>query len=256
MKTRDISGCVRRVLRAAGAVAAAWVALGLGGGAAVARADAAADLARVALEATGGPAAHEALSSFRAMGVTRVGDKEVTFILFAARPNRVRVESLGERGTLTRGFDGVSAPWRLTGAGAKPERMARAEERVFVREAEFDQPFFNFVGRGWSLDHGGEAKGADGKTYVRLLATSRRAETEWWYVDMDTLFITRRDKEGGKVRTFYSDYRAVAGVMLPGRIRVESGGRVLSDTTITDYAPNPPLPADFFAPPAPDWPRW
>lgn len=257
MKSSAFAGRAIRGARAVAAACIVWGALGLGGTATVARADTASDLARVALEAAGGAKAHAALESFRAMGVTRVGEKEVSFILFAARPNRIRVETLGERGTLVRGFDGKHAPWRIpAGAAAKPERLARIEERVFVREADFDQPFFNYAERGWSLDFGGEIMAPDGKKFVRLLATSRRAETEWWYLDADTLLLVRRDKENGQVRTFYSGHRAVAGVMLPTRIRVESGGRVLNETTITDYTDNPPLPADFFAPPAADWPKW
>ena len=63
---------------------------------------------------------------------------------------------------------------------------------------------------------------------------------------------------GGKtvrLETYYSDFKKVAGVRLPRRIRTLADGRLLHETRIKDYDANPNLPADFFTPPVRDWPR-
>ncbi|MEN9841681.1 MAG: hypothetical protein RL376_1481 [Verrucomicrobiota bacterium] len=239
----------------------AWALAGLGWVATLARADLAADLARIATEAAGGSQAQAALASWRAVGVTRIGDQEVPFILYAARPRSVRIETLGETGSLVRAFDGVHAPWKKTDARRPPERLGREEERLFVQEAEFDSPLFNYEQRRISLDYAGEAV-LGGVTYQSLLATLNFTEVTTLYLDDATHRLTRREarrRVGGrevKMVTFYEDFRTVAGVLLPHRIRVEVEGRVLHESVIKNYDANPTLPEDFFAPPDKDWPKY
>ncbi len=229
-------------------------------GAARLGADFAVDLARVSIEAAGGVPAHEALRGLRAVGVTRVGEREAGFILHAERPNRLRVESVGERGSLVRGFDGVHAPWRLDDPAQGPRRLARGEEQDFLFDAEFDSPLFDHARRGISLDHAGSEL-IDGRRHQKLLATSRRGELFMLFIDEETHLLTRRAQakriRGREtvVETCYEDFRPVAGVLLPHVIRTVVEGRVLTEARIESIEANPELPADLFAPPAPEWPR-
>lgn len=238
------------------------VLLALLGGAGVARlaADFAADLARVGVEAAGGAAAHEALRGIRATGVTRVGEREAGFVLHAERPNRLRVESVGEKGSLVRGCDGVHAPWRLDDPARGPRRLGPAEERDFLLDAEFDSPLFAPERRGVSLDHAG-SEVVEGRRHHKLLAMLRRGELVLLYLDEETNLLTLRaqtKRVRGRevvVETHYEDFRPVAGVLLPHVIRTMVEGRVITEARIEKIEPNPELPADLFAPPAPEWPR-
>lgn len=220
------------------------------------RADLAADVARIAVEMAGGEAAHEELRALRATGFTRVGGVEVPFILYTARPDRVRIETVGERGSLVRAYDGVRAPWKKTDALAGPQRLGAAEQRQFIREAEFDGPLYQAVKRGVSLDYAGR-EAVDGVWMHRLLATMRGGELATLHVDAETYLLARREVRSGRgvVVLHYGDYRPVAGVLLPWRVRAVAGGRVLHETVIEDYVANPELPEGFFSPPAVDWPR-
>lgn len=224
-----------------------------------ARADLAADLARIALEAAGGEAAHEKLRSLRATGVTRVGGAEVPFILHTARPRSVRIETVGETGSLVRAYDGEHAPWRKDDPLQPPRRLGREEERAFIREADFDLPFFQYRRRGISLDYAGEVE-VDGVVYQRLLATLPRLELAVLWLHPETNLLVRRQiaqRAGSRevmIDTHYSDFIEVEGVRLPTRIRTEAQGRVLHEIVISGYDANPELPEDFFKPPAPDWP--
>lgn len=225
-------------------------------------ADLAADLARISVEAAGGAKAHAALRSFRAVGVTKVGDQELSFILHAERPNRLRIETLGDAGTLVRGFDGVHAPWRRSGLFDAPQRLAAGEERGFARDAEFEQPLHDWERRGLSLDYAGEAN-LEGRTCRKLLVVARDSRMTTLYLDDETRLVVRRDEtrrlKGGReivIETHYGDYQETAGVLLPRRLRVVVDGKTANETRIETINANPDLPAGFFAPPAPDWPKW
>jgi len=221
--------------------------------------DFATDLARVSIEAAGGQAAHAALRGLRATGVTRVGEVEVRFVLHAERPNRLHIETLGEKGSLVRAFDGERAPWLQAGAKASLRRLEAADEGDFIREADFDSLLYDHQRRNISLDYAGEAK-IDGRPMQKLLATVNFSETVTLFIDEETHLLARREsirKVHGKdlrVRTDFSDYQSCRGVLFPRRIRTSIGERVLSDTSITGLEANPRLPPGFFAPPKADWP--
>jgi len=222
-------------------------------------ADLADDIAQVSVEATGGTQAHSALNSFRAQGVTRVGETEVEFILYAARPRGVRIETLGEKTSLVRAYDGVHAPWKIDNPARPPRRLGRQEERDFILEADFDQPLFDYKARKISLDYGGECL-VEGRSCLKLLATVHFTDVMTLYIDCASHLLVRRDREEqreGKtvvLETHYSDFKKIAGVRLPRRIRTLADGRLLHETQIKDYEANPDLPADFFSPPNSAWP--
>jgi hypothetical protein len=219
------------------------------------------DVARVQLEAAGGQEAHAALRSLRATGVTRISGQELPFILYAARPRSVRIETIGATGTLVRAFDGVHAPWQKRELVGAPTRFARGTEDDFTAEAEFDSLFYDRKARGIELEEAGSAE-VDGRPCLRLLATVRLTEAYTLYLDEETMMVVRRDQrksQAGRtvvVETYYSEFRPVAGVMLPFRIRVQVGGKIASETEISEMIANPETPPDFFSPPVAGWPRW
>lgn len=244
-----------RTVRAWGVAAAL-----LGGLALPVAADLAVDLARISVEAAGGVQAHRELRAFKVDGTTRIEDHEVIFILYAARPRSVRIETLGESGSLVRAFDGVRAPWAKDGLTEPPRRLGAAEEQEFMLEADFDSPLFDSQARNISLDYAGQVT-VDGRVYHTLLATMRFTDVSTLYLDEQTSLLTRRDVKrrlGGKVvtvETHYGDHRPVAGVLMPHHIRTVVQGRVMNETVLREYVPNPLLAPEFFAPPVAGWPR-
>lgn len=232
----------------------------LSAGAARLAADLAADLARIGVEAAGGAKAHEALRSFRAVGVTRVGDQEVSFILHAERPNHLRIETVGDKANLVRSFDGVHAPWKRVGLLTPPQRLGPADERDFIAEADYEQPLYNWERRDVSLDFAGEAT-TDGRPCQKLLAVFNHTQVATLYIDDDTHLVIRRDdvkrvkNREIVIETHYGDFRNTAGVLLPRSLRTIVDGRLLNETRIEAINANPELPVGFFSPPAPDWPK-
>lgn len=235
-----------------------WLGAALGTVAAAGLAD---DLARVHLEAMGGREAQAALHSLNATGVTRINGQDLPFVLYAARPRSLRIETLGETGMLVRGFDGVHAPWQRRTLFGPPDRLAPGTAEDFVAEAEFDNLLYDAEPRGIVLEDAGAAE-VDGRRCLRVLATVRLTEAYTLYLDETTMLVVRRDqrkRQRGKtvvVETYYSDYRPVAGVMMPFLIRQQIAGRVLTETQVKEITPNPAIPMRFFSPPTAEWPRW
>jgi hypothetical protein len=224
------------------------------------RADYAADLARVNVEASGGLKAMLALRSFRAEGITRVEGRDVPFVLHAARPNKLHVVTGSGENKLIRAVDGLHAPWKKQGARARPSRLEAGEEREFLQDADYDSVFFLLGKEGISLDYAGEER-REGRVFHKLLATVRHQFQSNLYLDGETNLLVRREEVrriGGRVAvltTVFSDYQVVGGVMTAMRITTTVDGRELSDTRITAVDPNPGLALDFFTPPVADWPK-
>src|SRR5687768_4479610 len=101
-------------------------------------ADRAADLARIHVEAIGGKERIAALKAIRMTGHVVAGGKEVRFTMIAARPNRVRLETVNDGRTLVQGTDGVEPAWEFdTGTWPPKYRtMAAGVAKTFVADSE------------------------------------------------------------------------------------------------------------------------
>ncbi|MBT5904153.1 MAG: hypothetical protein HOH58_18800, partial [Opitutaceae bacterium] len=128
----------------------------------------------------------------------------------------------------------------------------------FKVESAFDTPLFRPAERGFLLEYAGEDE-VDGRPAVKILATRDLIDQSTLYLSADTYFIlrqdrTRRQDDGPalRVQTFYSDFRPVLGVIMPHRIAVKEGERIVSDVVLNWMEPNPPLDeSDFRMPGAP-----
>jgi hypothetical protein len=221
------------------------------------RADTAADLARIHLEAIGGKARIAALKSMRATGNVVVGGSQVRFAMTAARPNKVRVETDNGGRTLVQGTDGVEPPWEFDTGSWPPKYRSMADNvaRVFAADAEFDDPLVAAASRGYSFDYAGEFD-AEGRKLLRILVTRKLTDTFSVFLDPNTFFIVMRAEQrttvaGRKIHvvTHFDDFRPVDGVLLPHRITVVTDGRLTQQTRIDRIEANPELKEGVFSRP-------
>ena len=228
---------------------------GVTGLAAVPKADFAQDLARIHTEATGGRERLMALKSLKASGVTTSEIGELRFVMWAARPNHIRTEVTGRARTIAQGWDGKQVPWSADSLTRRIMLMSGAMAEEFKVDAEFDDPLLVGEKRQVSLDYVGEAT-EGGRTFLKVLVTQNFTATSFVYLDAETYLIMRRDvvrwQKGVEttVRTDYSDFRAVAGVVLPHRLVVSRDGKRVNETVIDHMEPNVVLPAGIFSVPA------
>jgi hypothetical protein len=221
-------------------------------------ADQAVDLARLHTEAIGGAARIAQFSALQATGTVRIGERTMHIGLVAQRPNRVRTIVQAEGYMLIQAYDGVNPPWQID-ASAKssgPQLIGEAAAHDFINDAEFDDPLVSPSERGYSIDYAGTTE-VNGKRIFRLLVTHRLTETFELELDGDTYFIIRRlstrelaDGREVKLETRYADFRPVAGVIVPFRVGVYVGDRLLNETVLESVEANPPLEAAVFSRPA------
>lgn len=238
-------------------VLVAWAVCAAGAGRLAA--DMATDLARVSVEAAGGLSAHAALRGLRAEGVTKVGDREVAFVLYSERPDRVRIETTSDGQTLVRAYDGVHVPWKRNGADGEPRALKGVELKDFLMDADFDSPLFLPAHRKISLDYAGEVTN-EGRPCQKLLAMVRFTDLLTLYLDDETHLLVRKDVtkrvrgQSVVVETHFSDFAPLNKVLMPRRIRTVVGKATLHETVIQKWTANPEFPKNFFSPPAADWP--
>ena len=222
-----------------------------------ARADQAVDLARLHTEAIGGAARVAQFSSLQATGTVRIGDRTMHVGLVAQRPNRVRTIAQAEGYMLIQAYDGVNPPWQIDASAksTEPQTIGEAAARDFINDAEFDDPLVSPPERGYAIDYAGTAE-VKGKRIYRLLVTHRLTETFELELDSDTYFIIRRlstrvlaDGREIKLETRYADFRPVAGVIVPFRIGVYVGDRLVNETVLESVEANPPLASSVFSRP-------
>ncbi len=221
------------------------------------RADLAAELARIHVEAMGGARRLEALQSLRATGHVMTAGAQLRFSFVAARPARVRVET--ERGgrTLVQGSDGENPPWEFDTGTWPPKyrEMSPGSARTFVADAEFDDPLVAGSSRGYTLEYAGELT-VDGRKLHRILVTRRLADTFSVLLDDETFLIVMRvefrESAGGRrlqLVTHYEDFRPVEGVLLPHTITVSVDGKATQQTRIARIEANPALEESVFSRP-------
>lgn len=220
---------------------------------AVASADTADDIARIHTEAIGGRKRMNQLTTLQASGRVAIDGRELTFRLIAARPNRLRMESMSGGRRIIQATDGVTPPWQQLPDANPPvvTELKGEEAREFAADAEFDDPLIDHAARGYALDYAGETT-IDGRRLLKLLVTRRLVDSYLLFVDAETYFIVR--KEGTRIRngtevkvvTTYGDFRPVGGVILPHRFVASTEERVLHETVLESVTPNVPVPPGSF----------
>lgn len=220
-----------------------------------ARAELADDLARIHVEALGGVKRLERLNALRVMGRTEIRGHTLSFVMWAERPNRVRIETSAHGALRVQAWNGVDVPWVRTMSaegGDRVRRMSEGEARDFVVDADFDDALVDPVGRGYELGYEGE-RVEQGRSVHRIRVRHPGGEMFWLSLDQVTFLIVsrqsvRRLSDGREVsiETRYGDFRPVQGVLLPRRMEVAADGALLHTTILETVDPNPRIAPGFF----------
>lgn len=220
-------------------------------GVSAARADFARDLSRIHTEAVGGRANINALKTLKATGVTRNARGDLKFVLWAARPDRIRTEVASGGRTIVQAWDGAGEPWSTDSQSRRITVITGAGATEFKMDAEFDDPLIAGPARQIALDYAGPVE-MDGRELLKVVVTHHFTSTSFVYLDPVSFLIVRREdlrrRKTGEVliRTDYSDFRAVGGVILPHRLVISQNGKQLNETVVERIEPNPELAADLF----------
>ena len=222
----------------------------------MARAGIAEDLVILHLDAIGGRAVVDGLTSVYKKGYNQFGERRIPIEVWSAHPGLTRVETrLDDKTTLIQGFDGTRA-WqvRVRNGQTRAETMTPDEERQFIDEIWLRGPLADAESRGRALTYRGITTIGDDRGFLIEISQGGAPWCEVLLSD-DTAQIAAKKTEpfirGRKVNVLqeYSHFRPVAGVWLPHRIEMVQDEHLSLITVFETIEANPELPEGFFGAP-------
>jgi hypothetical protein len=206
--------------------------------------------------ARGGADRWRAVTSLEITGTHTSFSTPHPFTLLRSRPNLYRMDRTMLRQPVIEVFDGQK-PWWINGllGNTWPLPVPPPFDEVTRREAVFETPLMAPADGGHKVELMG-LEDFEGKPAYKLKVTLGAAE-ETWYLDPATsLEVARISKtvdffEEMEKRSYFSDFRSEAGLVMPHRIDMEYGTRN-EVFEITRVIANAAIEPDRFRMPPPE----
>jgi outer membrane lipoprotein-sorting protein len=208
--------------------------------------------------ARGGAEAWRAVSSLRLTGRMDVGKGLlVPYVLEQKRPGKMRLEFTFDGDTAVQCSDG-KAGWKIAPfRGQKtPEPLTGEELREVAGSADPYGPLFDHARRGHTVALAGREP-VQGRDAFKLKVTLPEGAVRWVYLDAESGLEVKVDasrtlgRREQRVETFYHDWQAAEGLLIPRRYETRTDGAKESHIlTVETVRVNPPLDDSRFAMPA------
>lgn len=216
----------------------------------------AAELVAKNIEAKGGAAALQAVTSLRREGRLIVNGGQFVLDLRETkqRPESIRTEISMQGLSQVQAYDGKEG-WRIDPFGGRkdPERMAADDVREYAEDASIDGVLADAAAAKLPVEYLG-TEDIDGTQAHKLKVTRKDGGVQYVYLDPD-YFLEIRVESQRTVRgvkrtsvTEYGNYEKVGGVFWP--LSIESGIKGDSDPAQYEYRSavvNPEIEPDYFS---------
>jgi hypothetical protein len=206
--------------------------------------------------ARGGAAAWRAVSTLRLAGRVDVGQGMlVPYVLEQKRPHKMRLELVFDGQTAVQCSDG-KAGWKVEPFRGRttPVPLTVDELAEGTGPSDIDGLLFDHARRGLSVELVGREKVQE-RDAVRLKVTLPGGAIRWVSLDAETaleLKVEARRRLVGRerrVETFYQDWQATDGLLIPRRLETRAEG-ALHLLTVESVRVNSPIDDARFARPA------
>ncbi len=185
--------------------------------------------------ARGGKARWEAVQSLVLRGQQETFSESSPFTLVRTRPGRLRWEyaALGKPTVVA--WDGDSGWWIEPLFGPWPTPLPTQNRKMLARDAQIVPPLLAWRENGDQLELVGEAT-LEGRPTIELKLRRSDGEEETWHLDPATGLEVARRSTGSDYGqpleqwTYYSEFRAVEGLVLPHRVDMSYGIRAVAQT--------------------------
>lgn len=182
---------------------------------------------------------------------------QLPFVLEVERPRKMRLEIQFNGQTAVQVFDGTNG-WKLRPFLGRHEVEAYTaeEEQAASEQQDLDGPLIDHTAKGTKVELEGKEQ-VEGRDAYKLKLTLKDGQVRHVWVDAETFLDAKMDgsprRLDGKyhpVETYFRDYRAVDGLMIPHVLETTvEGGNGSQKVTIERVALNPKLDASRFARP-------
>ncbi len=213
------------------------------------------------VQALGGEAAWRAVETLELAGRHTSFSHTEPFLLQRKRPDLYRFDHNESSFKVMTGHDG-KIPWWHTGIplfskASWPVEMPRPYQTPITIDAELTPPFVDYQSKGHQIESAGESR-FEGERYLELRVRRRQdpANVERWFLDpvsfLPALRLTQGAYHGYTTEqiTYFSEYRQVAGVLLPHRVETELGNDLMVQEVETARV-NPEIDDAVFTRPLP-----
>ena len=205
---------------------------------AIARAQSAEELVSRNLSAKGGAARLKAVPGLRinARVLLPTAGIEFPVVITTKQPNWFYQESTIRGQKVIAGFDGEKG-WIVNPlmGGLAPQEMQGSRLEMLKRSLDLEGPLVDYKAKGTTVEVAGHDT-LEGKSVTKLKVTPEDGLVEFFYVDDETGLETKtikQIKDGDGITTLetrYSNYEAVAGVMMPHIVEQKAAGQILQFT--------------------------
>jgi outer membrane lipoprotein-sorting protein len=208
------------------------------------------------IEAHGGLDKMQAITSIKSTGKLMQMGMEFPFTNTMKRPGNFRIESTIQGQTFIMAYNGSMA-WSINpfAGSSDPQKMSDEELKTVKDQGDFDGPLVDYRSKGKTIELIGKEE-IEGTPVHKLKITDKEGDITYMYLDTETgieLKTTTILKLGDKEvesDTYYSDFKEVAGVMMPHSIESRMGGQVANQIVIDKMEVNVPVDASIFTMPA------
>ncbi len=208
--------------------------------------------------ARGGAKAWRAVSSLKLTGKMDVGKgMQVPYVLEQKRPGKMRLEYIFDGATVVQCSDGKTG-WKLAPFQGRTtaEPLTREELREAAGSADLYGLLFDYVRRGIAISLVGREP-VEGRDAFKLQVTLPGGAVRWVYLDAESALEVKVDalrtlaKRQRRVETFYRDWQAADGLLIPRRYETRTeGAKEPNILTVETVRVNPPIHDSRFAMPA------
>jgi hypothetical protein len=205
--------------------------------------------------ARGGKARWEAVGSLVLRGQQETFSETAPFTLVRARPGRMRWEYVAMGKPVVVAWNGDAGWWVEPLFGPWPTPLPTQNRKMLARDASIVPPLLSWRENGDRLELVGEAT-LQGRRTIELKLSRSDGEEEAWHLDPETGLEVARRSTGSDYGqpmeqwTYYSDFRAVDGLVLPHRVDLEYGIRAVALTVEAVEVGTTVDPAIFRLPPS------
>lgn len=210
------------------------------------------ELIKKNIEARGGLDKLKAIKTMRLTGSFHTEGMNIPLVIQIKRPGSVRGDALFQGMALVRAYDGETA-WQINPLdGVKEaEPMTGYDTKEMIDIGDLDGPLVDYKAKGNTVELAGKEE-LEATPVYKLKVTLKDGDVKYLYLDAQNyleLKETWKRREEGKVTdvdTVYSDYKAVAGVMIAHSWETRVNGELDDQTSLEKIEVNVPVDDSIF----------
>jgi outer membrane lipoprotein-sorting protein len=207
-------------------------------------------------KARGGLEKVRAVKTLKLTGKVFMQGMEAPAVMSFKRPHMVRTEFTFQGMTAVQGYDGTTA-WMVMPFMGKtdPEKMTAEDSKDIEEQSDADGPLVDYKEKGHKVELIGK-EDMEGTPVYKIRVTLKNGDIRDIFLDgeryLEVKESSKRKSQGAEIEldTYFSDFKAVDGLMIPHAIESKVKDQSVSQVTISKVDLNVDLPDSLFKMPA------